>query len=114
MRDENRLDFTSSLVPHPWERSDMSLLEVRDLSVEFRLQGGTARALDGVSLEVRPGEMLGVVGESGSGKSVTALSVMRLLPSPPGRVVGGQILFEGRELRTMPEPEQRAPLGGAV
>ncbi len=75
----------------------MSLLEVRDLSVEFRLQGGAARALDGVSLEVRAGEMLGVVGESGSGKSVTALSVMRLLPSPPGRVVGGQILFEGRE-----------------
>ena len=92
----------------------MSLLEVRDLSVEFRLQGGAARALDGVSLEVRAGEMLGVVGESGSGKSVTALSVMRLLPSPPGRVVGGQILFEGRELLTMPDPEMRALRGGAI
>jgi oligopeptide/dipeptide ABC transporter ATP-binding protein len=92
----------------------MSLLEVRDLSVEFRLQGGAARALDGVSLEVRPGEMLGVVGESGSGKSVTALSVMRLLPSPPGRVVGGQILFEGRDLLTMPDPQMRALRGGAI
>src|SRR5437660_2902177 len=92
----------------------MSLLEIRDLSVEFRLQGGAARALDGVSLEVRPGEMLGVVGESGSGKSVTALSVMRLLPSPPVRVVGGQILFEGRELLTMPDPEMRALRGGAI
>jgi peptide/nickel transport system ATP-binding protein/oligopeptide transport system ATP-binding protein len=92
----------------------MSLLEVRELSVEFRLQGGAARALDGVSLEVRAGEMLGVVGESGSGKSVTALSVMRLLPSPPGRVVGGQILFEGRDLLTVPDPEMRSLRGGAI
>src|SRR5438093_5132430 len=114
MRRGSTLPHPSSLVPHPWERSDMSLLEIRDLSVEFRLQGGAARALDGVSLEVRGGEMLGVVGESGSGKSVTALSVMRLLPSPPGRVVGGQILFEGRELLTMPDPEMRALRGGAI
>src|SRR5438477_12261410 len=92
----------------------MSLLEVRDLSVEFRLQGHAARAVDGVSLEVQPGEMLGVVGESGSGKSVTALSIMRLLPSPPGRVVGGQVLFEGRDLLTVPEREMRLLRGGAM
>jgi len=92
----------------------MALLEVRDLSVEFHLQGTAARAVDGVSLEVQPGEMLGVVGESGSGKSVTALSIMRLLPSPPGRVVGGQVLFEGRDLLTLPEREMRSLRGGAV
>jgi oligopeptide/dipeptide ABC transporter ATP-binding protein len=92
----------------------MPLLEVRDLSVEFHLQGRAARAVDGVSLEVQPGEMLGVVGESGSGKSVTALSIMRLLPSPPGRVVGGQILFEGRDLLTVPEREMRSLRGAAM
>src|SRR5438270_1593892 len=92
----------------------MSLLEVRDLSVEFHLQGTAARAVDGISLEVRPGEMLGVVGESGSGKSVTALSIMRLLPSPPGKVVGGQVLFEGRDLLTVPEREMRSLRGGAM
>jgi oligopeptide/dipeptide ABC transporter ATP-binding protein len=92
----------------------MPLLEVRDLSVEFRLQGGAARAVDGVSLEVRPGEMLGVVGESGSGKSVTALSIMRLLPSPPARIVGGQILFEGQDLLATPERTMRSLRGGAI
>src|SRR5260370_8355320 len=92
----------------------MPLLEVRDLSVEFRLQGGAARALDGVSLEVRPGEMLGVVGESGSGKSVTALSVMRLIPSPAGRIVGGRILFDGKDLLTLPERAMRGLRGRAI
>src|SRR5690349_11770052 len=92
----------------------MSLLEVCDLSVEFHLQGRAARAVDGVGLEIEPGEMLGVVGESGSGKSVTALSIMRLLPSPPARVVGGQVLFDGRDLLTVPEREMRSLRGGAM
>ncbi|MCK6482462.1 MAG: ATP-binding cassette domain-containing protein, partial [Planctomycetes bacterium] len=72
------------------------VLEIRDLKTWFRTDRGVARAVDGVSFEVLPGETLGVVGESGCGKSVTALSVLGLVPKPPGIHAGGQILFEGR------------------
>ncbi|WP_262283988.1 ABC transporter ATP-binding protein [Micromonospora sp. MA102] len=82
------------------------LLELRDLDTDIALRRGTVHALDGVSLQVMPGETLGVVGESGSGKTMTALSVMGLLP-PGGRVSGGQILFEGRDLRALPTDEVR-------
>ncbi|WNM38949.1 ABC transporter ATP-binding protein [Micromonospora halotolerans] len=82
------------------------LLELRDLDTDIALRRGTVHALDGVSLQVMPGETLGVVGESGSGKTMTALSVMGLLP-PGGRVSGGQILFEGRDLRSLPADEVR-------
>ena len=76
----------------------MSVLAVRDLRTHFRTAGGEFPAVDGVSLDVAEGQTLAVVGESGCGKSVTALSIMGLVPSPPGRVVGGSIRFEGREL----------------
>jgi oligopeptide/dipeptide ABC transporter ATP-binding protein len=99
---------------HPTAHRPEPLIQIDGLSVEFRLNGTAARAVDGVCLEVRPGEMLGIVGESGSGKSVTALSVMRLIPSPPGRIVGGRILFEGRDLLTLPEREMRNLRGGAI
>lgn len=82
------------------------LLELRDLDTDIALRRGTVHALDGVSLEVAPGQTLGVVGESGSGKTMTALSIMGLLP-PGGRVNGGQILFEGRDLRSLPTDEVR-------
>ncbi|OKI49547.1 ABC transporter ATP-binding protein [Micromonospora sp. CB01531] len=82
------------------------LLELRDLDTDIALRRGTVHALDGVNLEVMPGETLGVVGESGSGKTMTALSIMGLLP-PGGRVSGGQILFEGRDLRSLPADEVR-------
>jgi oligopeptide/dipeptide ABC transporter ATP-binding protein len=91
-----------------------SLLRIENLSVEFRTPAGAARAVDEVSLEVRPGEMLGVVGESGSGKSVTALSVMRLIPSPPGRIVGGRVLFDGQDLLALSDREIRRLRGGAI
>jgi peptide/nickel transport system ATP-binding protein len=82
------------------------LLELRDLDTDIALRRGRVHALDGVGLEVMPGETLGVVGESGSGKTMTALSIMGLLP-PGGRVSGGQILFEGRDLRSLPTDEAR-------
>ncbi|WP_422770066.1 dipeptide ABC transporter ATP-binding protein [Plantactinospora sp. WMMC1484] len=82
------------------------LLELRELRTDIALRRGTVHALDGVSLAVRPGETLGIVGESGSGKTMTALSVMGLLP-PGGEVVGGEIRFEGRDLRSLPPEEVR-------
>ncbi|MGW3602735.1 ABC transporter ATP-binding protein [Micromonospora sp. NPDC005161] len=82
------------------------LLELRDLDTDIALRRGTVHALDGVSLQVMPGETLGVVGESGSGKTMTALSIMGLLP-PGGQVSGGQILFEGRDLRSLSADEVR-------
>ncbi len=78
--------------------SDDALLRIEDLSVEFVSERGASRVVEGVSLAIRPGETVGLVGESGSGKTVTSLSVMRLVPSPPGRIVSGAIRFEGRNL----------------
>ena len=75
-----------------------SLLKIRGLEVEFVSEGRISRAVDGVDLDVYPGETVGLVGETGCGKSVTALSVLQLIPSPPGRIVGGEIVFEGEDL----------------
>ena len=74
------------------------LLEIKDLSVHFHLAEGIARAVDGVSLDLAAGETLGLVGESGCGKSVTALSILGLVPSPPGRIAAGRIQFENQDL----------------
>ena len=78
------------------------LLDVRDLHTQFTTAGGVVRAVDGVSWDVRAGETVALVGESGCGKSVSALSVMRLIAAPAGRIVGGQILFKGRDLLRCP------------
>src|SRR4051794_11436222 len=75
-----------------------TLLSIRGLRTYFDTEAGVAKAVNGVDLDIRAGEVLGLVGESGSGKSVTALSVLRLVPSPPGRIVAGEIQFKGREL----------------
>jgi oligopeptide transport system ATP-binding protein len=87
------------------------LLEVRGLHTEFRTGAGLVRAVDGISYTVEAGETVAIVGESGSGKSVGALSILRLIPDPPGRITGGQILFGGKDLRTIPEAEMRAIRG---
>ncbi len=81
------------------------LLAVRDLNVSFRTEEGTLRALFGVSFSMAPGETLGLVGESGCGKTVTALSVLKLLPSPPARIESGSVVFRGRDLVPLPEEE---------
>jgi len=78
--------------------STTALLEVRDLQTYFNIEGTWAKAVDGVSFSIQAGEVLGIVGESGSGKSVTALSLMRLIPDPPGRIMGGEVLYKGRDL----------------
>ncbi len=90
------------------------LLEVEDLRTYFRGDGEVARAVDGVSFTVGRGETLAIVGESGSGKSVTSLSIMRLIPSPPGKIAGGTIRFRGRDLLGMSEPEMRAIRGNEI
>jgi oligopeptide/dipeptide ABC transporter ATP-binding protein len=88
--------------------SDFALLEIRNLSVRFRTAEGEHRAVRGVSFSLAPGESLGVVGESGCGKSVTALSIMNLIASPPGEIYEGSILFRGRDLlRVSPEAMRR-------
>jgi ABC-type dipeptide/oligopeptide/nickel transport system ATPase component len=87
------------------------LLVVEDLSVAFDTKRGPVRPVNGLSLSVFPGQTLAVVGESGSGKSVTAMSILRLIPQPPGRIVGGQILFDGRDLVALPEHEMRRVRG---
>ncbi|WP_320774534.1 ABC transporter ATP-binding protein [Streptomyces sp. CRN 30] len=88
------------------------LLEVRDLHVEFRTRDGIAKAVNGVSYGVDAGRTLAVLGESGSGKSVTAQTIMGILDVPPGRITGGEILFEGRDLLKLKE-EQRRKVRGA-
>jgi len=90
------------------------LLEIDDLRTWFFTRDGVVRAVDGVSLAVLPGETLAIVGESGCGKSVTALSVLRLIASPPGRVVSGSVRFAGRELLALSEAEMRKVRGNDI
>jgi oligopeptide/dipeptide ABC transporter ATP-binding protein len=90
------------------------ILQVEHLKTYFRTPRGDARAVDDVSFDVRPGETLGIVGESGCGKSVTSLSIMRLVPSPPGFHPGGRILFEGRDLLKLPEREMQRLRGKEI
>jgi oligopeptide/dipeptide ABC transporter ATP-binding protein len=90
------------------------LLQVRDLSTEFRTDDGTLRAVDGVSFTLEAGRTLALVGESGSGKSVTSLSMMRLLPQGIGRISGGQILMGGRDLARLPEREMQRIRGNDI
>jgi len=90
------------------------LLSVRRLSVGFDTDDGLLGAVDGVSFDIAPGSTLGLVGESGCGKSVTALSLMRLLPQPAGRILGGEIVFEGRNLLALPIEEMQRIRGGRI
>lgn len=92
----------------------MALLEVKDLRTYFYTDAGVVRALDGVTFQVDRGEALGVVGESGSGKSVTALSLMRLIPDPPGRIMSGSIVFKGNDMLRMSLDQVRGIRGGSI
>jgi peptide/nickel transport system ATP-binding protein len=90
------------------------LLEVESLKTHFFTRDGVVRAVDGVSFSIQPGETLALVGESGCGKSVTSLSIMRLIASPPGRVVSGAVRFNGRDLLRLTEPEMRKVRGNEI
>src|SRR6266853_6719636 len=81
------------------------LLEVKGLRTYFETEDGTVKAVDGISFALRRGETLGIVGESGSGKSVTNLSIIRLIPNPPGKIVSGEIIFDGEDIRALPIDE---------
>ena len=91
-----------------------TLLSVRGLKTYFELEEGLVKAVDGVSFDLERGRTLGIVGESGSGKSVTSLSILRLIPSPPGRIVDGQILFDGKDIVAMPDAEIRKLRGKRI
>jgi len=90
------------------------LLEVQDLRVEFKTRRGTAMVLNGVDFEIRGGETLCVVGESGCGKSMTALALLRLIPSPPGRIAGGRVMFGGEDLVTASMERMREVRGNRI
>ncbi|OGP88888.1 MAG: peptide ABC transporter ATP-binding protein [Deltaproteobacteria bacterium RBG_16_48_10] len=90
------------------------LLEVCDLSVQFITDEGVVRAVENVSFEIYPGEILGLVGESGCGKSVTALSILTLIPTPPGKIASGKILFKGKDLLSLKEEEMEKVRGNEI
>ena len=90
------------------------LLEVKGLKTHFFTDEGVVRAVDGIDLYINKGETLGIVGESGSGKSVTALSIMRLIPTPPGRIVEGTINYNGKNLLELPPPQMRKIRGKEI
>lgn len=93
---------------------DKFLLKIRDLHTQFFTDEGVVKAVDGVDLELETGETLGLVGESGCGKSVTALSIMQLIHSPPGKIVKGEILFDGKDLLDFSEAEMRKVRGRVI
>lgn len=90
------------------------ILDVKNLQTHFKTDEGIVKAVENVSFDLSRGETLGIVGESGSGKSVTNLSIMRLIPSPPGKIVGGEVLFEGRDILKFSESEVRRIRGNRI
>ena len=90
------------------------IIEVKNLKTYFKTDDGTAKAVNDVSFNVYPGETLGIVGESGCGKSVTALSIMRLIQTPPGLFAGGEILFHGEDILKLPDARMREIRGNII
>ncbi len=92
----------------------MNELEIKDLTIHFVTRSGTVRAVNNVSFAIGKGETLGLVGETGAGKTTTALGILRLVPDPPGKIIGGEILFEGKDVMEMTEEELREMRGGSI
>src|SRR5437762_13712840 len=117
---KHRMSLLNDLAPMDRPGGDIGaaparpLLEIDNLQTHFFTAAGVVRAVDGVSYDVRAGEVLAVVGESGCGKSVTALSILRLVADPPGRIVGGAVRFEGANLLELSEGEMEAVRGNDI
>ncbi|MGB7924476.1 MAG: ABC transporter ATP-binding protein [Pyrinomonadaceae bacterium] len=94
--------------------NDGNILEVRDLRTYFNTEEGMVKAVDGIGFALKRGETLGIVGESGSGKSVTNLSVIRLIPDPPGKIVSGEVIFDGQDILALPIDEVRRIRGKRI
>ena len=92
----------------------MKELEIKDLTIHYITHSGTVRAVNDISLSLEKGETLGLVGETGAGKTTTALGILRLVPNPPGKIVGGEILFEGKDVMAMSDSELRHMRGGQI
>ena len=91
-----------------------ALLEIRNLTTRFYTHEGVVHAVNGISYTVDEGEILGIVGESGCGKSASMLSVMRLIPDPPGKIVDGEVIFRGRDLLKLSDDEMRRVRGAEL
>ena len=107
-------DTATQAITAPTPDPRETVLSVQDLTTEFRSGKGSVRAVDGVSFDLKKGEILSIVGESGSGKSVTSLSIMGLLPYPAGHIAGGRILFENRDLASLSDREMRKLRGAGL
>lgn len=103
-------DYTDSAS----KKGEVKLLQVDDLSVLFRIEAGVVQAVNGISYYVHPGETIALLGESGAGKSVSARAILRLIPSPPGKITGGRVLYRGRDLLKIPEGELRRLRGREI
>ncbi len=93
---------------------DENVLEIKDLKTYFYTADGVVKAVDGINLSLRRGSLLGIVGESGCGKSMTAMSILNLVPQPPGKIVSGEILYEGKDILKLKESEMRAIRGAKI
>src|SRR5436189_2816805 len=91
-----------------------NLLSVKNLRTYFETEDGTVKAVDGISFDLHKGETLGIVGESGSGKSVTNLSIIRLIPQPPGRIASGEVFFHGQDIMALAEDGVRKIRGRRI
>src|SRR5690348_5119113 len=94
--------------------TDGELLEVKNLRTYFESEDGIVKAVDDISFQLKRGETLGIVGESGSGKSVTNLSILRLIPDPPGKIVSGEVIFDGSDLLLLPNEAIRRIRGRRI
>jgi ABC-type dipeptide/oligopeptide/nickel transport system, ATPase component len=95
-------------------KSSSNLLSVKNLNTAFKVEGKDVTVVNNVSFDLNPGEIVGLVGESGCGKSVSALSIMGLVPDPPGKITGGEILLEGKDLLKLSEPEMEKVRGKEI
>ena len=90
------------------------LLNIKDLTIQYKTEDGVVKAVNGINLDLKEGETLGLVGETGAGKTTTALGMMRLIPNPPGKIMGGTIEFEGRDLLSLSEDDMRGIRGNKI